>query len=191
MPITLRPYDDHAAMAVFRDLDPADLMEAQAVRGCKVSHLSLFADWRAIEAIRVASWVIWRGEVGIEPIALLALVNTGQAGVASAAMVARDHRRYRRQLVEVGRRIRAGLPAFAQGTGVHRIEARAWQGHPRAFRFLHLAGFRLETPMPGFGRSGTETFLQFAWTTTTARPDATALPRDPNEGQPHVHVQTA
>lgn len=159
--IQLRPFDDFAAMEVIRHLDPYDQLEAEATRGARSSHLAIWADWRAIEGARVASWVVHR-DSGL-PVAVVALANTGQAGVAQAAMLARDHRRFRRELVAVARAIRTDMPGFCNKLGIHRIEARAWAAHPRASAFLRLVGFHHETDMPGFGPGGTETFRQFAW----------------------------
>lgn len=161
--IRLRPYDDLAAMAVINRLDPHDQIEAETVRGAPVTALALFADWRAMQAVRLASWVIHTATG--QPFALLGLSHTGQAGVAAAALVARDHRQYRRELAAAARMIRADMPMFAAERGIHRIEARAWVDHPRASVFLALVGFRNETPadMPGFGRDGSAWFRQFAW----------------------------
>lgn len=174
--ISARPYDDQAAMIVLSRLDPHDVMEAEAVRGEAVTHLSLFADWRAMEAARLASWVIYSG--ANQPFALLALCHTGQRGVAAAALLARDHRRFRRELVQLARQVREAMPVMAADWNVTRIEARAWARHPRAAAFLKLVGFSHETDMPGFGRDGTETFRQFAWTPSDdPAQNETALPR--------------
>ncbi len=159
--IQLRPFDDFAAMDVIRHLDPYDQLEAEATRGARCSHLAIWADWRAIEGARVASWIVYRR--AILPFALVALVNTGQGGVAQAAMLARDHLRFRRELVTVARTIRTEMPRLCTEMGIHRIEARAWARHPRASTFLSLVGFRHEADMPGFGPDGSETFRQFAW----------------------------
>lgn len=160
--IELRPFDDFAAMDVIRNLDPFDQMEAEATRGARASHLAIWADWRAVEGVRVASWIVQRSATAL-PFALVGLANTGQAGVAQAAMLARDHIRFRRELVAAARAIRDGMPGFCDDLGIHRIEARAWAGHPRASTFLQLVGFHHETDMPGFGPDGTTTFRQFAW----------------------------
>lgn len=173
--ITARPFEDTAAMQVFHHLDPWDWAEAEAVRGEAVTHLSLFADWRAMRGAWLASWVIH--DEATRPFALLALCHTGQRGVAGAALLARDHRKFRRPLAELALRIRADMPGWAAEAGVKRIEARAWAGHPRASRFLTLCGFTHECDMPGFGRAGEETFRQFAWS------EQTALPRHPQHGE--------
>lgn len=159
--IAARPFDDFAALAVFRQLDPHDLIEAAAVRGGEVTHLSLWFDWRAMEGARVLSRVI---EDGGQPFAVLALSHTGQAGVAGAAMLARDHRRFARPLAALAARIRRDMPAFCAGLGIHRVEARCWAAHPTAALLLTRLGFAHEADMPGFGRTGRETFRQFAWT---------------------------
>lgn len=159
--IRLHPYDDLSAMAVMRHLDHHDQLEADLTRGATTTALSLFAEWRAMQAIRVASHVAQT--VGGTPFAVFALANTGQAGVAQAALLARDHAYYRRPLAELAIAIRNGLPGFCTERGIHRIEARAWAAHPTASRLLHALGFTHETDMPGFGLTGAITFRQFAW----------------------------
>lgn len=159
--INLRPFDDFAAMDVIRNLDPFDQLEAEATRGATSSHLAIWADWRAMQGATVKSWVVSTGAG--TPFALVALGHTGQGGVAQAAMLARDHRRFRRELVALAVAIRDRMPGFCNELGIHRIEARAWAGHPRASTFLQLVGFKFETDMPGFGPRGTETFRQFAY----------------------------
>lgn len=159
--ITAAPYDDLGAMSVFRQLDPSDLLEAQLVRGRSAGHLSLFADWHSQVPNHVLSLVL-RSRTGT-PFGVLALGNTGQAGVAVAAMLARSHRRYRREIVWAARLVRTEMPRFCGDLGIHRIEARSWADHPTAGRFLTACGFAHEADMPGFGADGAVTFRQFAW----------------------------
>ena len=162
--IHARAYDELAAIAVFRGLDAHDLLEAQITRGRSASHLALFSDWHAIQGHAVLSLVVFTDPArGAQPFGLLMLGNTGQAGVAQAAFLARDHDRFRRPLAEAALEIRAIMPGFCRERGIHRIEARAWAGHPRAHRFLAAIGFQAEAMMPGFGADGGETFIQFAW----------------------------
>lgn len=171
--IDARPYDDLAAMAVLSRLDPADVLEAEATRGARVTHLQLFGDWRAMEGNRFLSLVIHTApSAGSQPFALLGLYHTGLGGVAGAALLARDHRRFRRPLVSLVREIRAQMPGFCERQGIHRIEARAWARHPRALAFLQLCGFRDETPggMPGHGCDGSESFHLFAYVPALPRP---------------------
>lgn len=159
-----RAYDELAAMAVFRGLDPHDLLEAQITRGRDAGHLALFADWHAAQAHAVLSLVVFTDPGrGAKPFGVLMLGNTGQAGVAQAAFLARDHGAFRRPLAEAAVQIRTQMPAFCHKAGIHRIEARAWAGHPRAARFLGAVGFAPEAIMPGFGSAGHEQFIQFAW----------------------------
>lgn len=165
--ISARPYDDHAAMAVLSNLDPHDRMEAQLVRGTNASHLAIFADWRAMRAAHLVSLVLYDETLAHQPFAVLALAETGQAGVAQAALLSRSHRRFRRALVCAVRQIRGELPVFCADLGIHRIEARCWADHPRASQFLTACGFHHETDMPGFGATGRQTFRQFAWTDPT------------------------
>jgi len=165
--IEARPFDDLAAMAVLSRLDPADQLEAELTRGASATSLALFAEWRAMEAYREASYVaVSRGR----PFALFALGNTGQKGVAGAALLARDHIAFRRPLAELALTIRNHMPEFCADRGIHRIEARAWADHPTASRLLTALGFHPECDMPGFGLTGTVTFRQFAWISPALSP---------------------
>lgn len=158
--IEARPFEDLAAMAVLSRLDVADQLEAELTRGASATALSLFADWRAMEAYRAASFIAFsRGR----PFAMFALANTGQSGVASAALLACDHARHRRALAELALTIRNTMPDFCIERGIHRIEARAWADHPTASNLLIALGFHPECDMPGFGLTGQITFRQFAW----------------------------
>lgn len=158
--IALAPYDDMAAMAVLSRLDPHDHMEAEVVRGAGATHLALFAEWRAMEAARAASFVATRHG---QPFALLALANTGQAGVGLACLLARDHGLYRMPLARLCVTVRRALPGWCAERGVHRIEARAWAAHPTASQLLIAMGFIHEADLPGFGSDGRAWFSQFAW----------------------------
>lgn len=163
--IHLRPYEDLAAMAVFQALDPADLAECDQMRGAVTMPLALFAEWRGIEAARVVSLIA--STAGGTPFAVFGLCNTGQAGVAAAALLARSHRTYRRELAALARQIRSRLAPFCTQAGIRRIEARSWAGHPTASRLLQSLGFSAECTMPGFGPTGQATFVQFARTFPT------------------------
>jgi hypothetical protein len=166
--IELRPYDDLAAMAVLSRLDASDRMEAEVMRGAITNHLALFAEWRSMQPAAVLSLV---ASVAGQPFALLMLVNTGQHGVASAALLARDHARYRRPLAQFAAAIRRDMPRYCADRGIHRIEARAWDDHPTASSLLAVLGFKHEANMPGFGPRGTVTFRQFAWLTPSRPAD--------------------
>ena len=72
-------------------------LEAEVIRGAPSTHLALWADWRMMQAARVESWVAVTAAGGV-PFAVLAVANSGQAGVAEAALLARDHRAFRRPL---------------------------------------------------------------------------------------------
>lgn len=159
--ISARPYEDYAAHAVLTRLDAYDAIEAEVVRGAPTTGLELFADWRAINAARLASWVLFTGAG--TPFSVVGLVHTGQAGVAAAAMLARDHARFRRPLAEAAALIRRRMPAYAAETGLRRIEARAWAGHPTACDLLFSIGFVPEAVMRGFGPDGRAEFVQYAW----------------------------
>lgn len=161
--IGLQPYDDHGAMAVFRHLDPYDLIEAQLVRGEAVTHLGLFGDWRAMHGAWIASLILTTRADGGTPFAVLAVGHTGQAGVAQAAFLARDHIRYRVPIARAGVLIRQRLFGFMAERGIRRLEARCWADHPTAPTFLSQLGFRQEAEMIGFGGAlDPAVFLQFA-----------------------------
>lgn len=163
MPITVQPFEDSAAYSVFRFLDHADHSEAEITRGQACTPLSLFADWRAVSGIHLLSLLIRAGGESGQPFAVLALCNTGQSGVAQAALLARDHVTYKRELIELALRIRRDMPGFCAKHAIHRIEARAWCGHPRAGRFLRAIGFSHEVRMGGFGPRGNISFDQYAF----------------------------
>lgn len=171
--IGIRPYEDHGAMAVFSRLDPHDLAEAQIVRGEAATHLGLFADWRAMRAAWIASHVLTTRATGGQPFAVLAVSHTGQAGVAQAAFLSRDHQRFRSSIARAGAVIRHQLPGWARERGIRRIEARCWLGHPTAPDFLFALGFAPEAIMHGFGPEGRDDFLQYAYI-TGPNPERTA-----------------
>lgn len=164
MEVSVEPWSDTAAAHVFQQLDVNDHIEAELTRGHTAVGVGLFADWRAMEPYRVLSHVLSCGP-SRRPFAVIGLANTGQAGVAQAAFLARDHEKHRAALIRTALMIRAGMAEFARVNGIHRIEARCWAGHPTAARFLKHLGFRFETDLPGFGADGSVTFLQFAWIT--------------------------
>jgi len=162
--IEAAPFDNHAALAIFARLDHSDWLEAQAVRGGGADHLDLFGDWRGAQAAAILSLVLRDQRRGGEPFALLILGNTGQAGVAQAAMLARCHQTFRRAIAAAAVQIRRDMPVFCDDAGIHRVEVRCWDRHPTAPDFLFYCGFEFEANLPGFGAGGADRFLQFAWT---------------------------
>ena len=162
--IQAQAYDPVLALDIFRRLDPNDWTEANAVRGYAraASHLDLFAEWHGQVPHHVLSLILRETRHG-QAFAVLALGNTGQSGVAQAALLARSHKTFRRALVSTARLIRSEMPKLCEEQGIFRIEARSWAGHPTANRFLAACGFQLEATMPGFGRGGCFVFNQFAW----------------------------
>lgn len=171
--IRVRPFDDLAAMAVFHQLDVHDHLEAELVRGVNYTALGLFAEWRAAQAQGPLSLIAGTGPAQ-RPFAIFCLGHTGQAGVAQGALLAAHHDRHRVPLARLALIIRDRMPRFAAETGIHRIEARCWAGHPTAHRILAGMGFAHEADLPGFGPGGAHTFRQFAW--TAARPSAPPAP---------------
>jgi hypothetical protein len=168
--IRVCPWDDLAALAVFNRLDVHDHIEAEIVRGTVYTAPGLFADWRMAQGQGPLSLIARTHPAG-RPFAVIALGNTGQAGVAQAALLAADHDRHRLDLARLAVAIRQRMPAFAAETGINRIEARAWAGHPTAARLLAAMGFTHEADLPAFGRDGRHLFRQFAWTASIAPPE--------------------
>lgn len=163
--IEARPFEDLAAWSVFQRLDPHDHLEAEFVRGASATPLALFCDWRNAVGIHCVSLIAHTdAKRGSIPFAVFALANTGQAGVAQGALLARSHETFRRPLGALASRIRAQFPQYCAELGIHRIEARCWSNHPTAASLLRAIGFRHECDMPGFGKTGRITFRQFAWT---------------------------
>ena len=167
--IGIRPYEDLAAMAVFRRLDVHDQIEAELVRGVSCTALALFADWRAAQAQGPLSLVAVSGPAA-RPFAVLCLGNTGQAGVGQAALLACDHTRHRTDLARLAVAIRADMPGWCAARGIFRLEARCWAGHPTASALLASIGFVHDCDMAGFGGQTRATFRQFAWTAPPAPP---------------------
>ena len=165
MGVTLTEWDDDLAVQVFKALDPYDWIEAEHGRGQRLGPLAMFADWRWANNIRFLSRIAscQRGGRAV-PFAVLGLNQTGQAGVAEAALLARHHKYFRRELAQLGLTIRREMPGLCARVGIRRIEARSWAGHPSAGTFLRACGFSLEATMRGFGENGRENFNLFAWT---------------------------
>lgn len=172
------PFEDLAAKAVIDRLDPADHLECELVRGSAATGLAIWADWRAMEGYRLASFVALAGTV---PFAVFGLSNTGQAGVAQAALLARDHLAFRLPLARLAVMIRHALPDYAARGGIHRIEARSWAEHPRAPWLLRGLGFRQECEMRGFGLTGAISFRQWAWLAAERLPAPVSACQDPTE----------
>lgn len=158
--VTVRPWNDELALPVFRQLDHNDFLEAELIRGASCNGISLWADWRGAEAYRLMSFVALAGHT---PFAVLGLSHTGQAGVAGAALLARDHTRFHYPLRRLCAMIRRDMQAECMARGIRRIEARAWAQHPTASSLLSVLGFRHECDMPGFGSAGHVTYRQFAF----------------------------
>ena len=160
------PFTANGAWTVFQDLDPDDYAEAIMIRGGgPVTPLDLFTDWSLAQRAGFLSHVIYtRAKLkGGRPFAVLCVGHTGQAGVAQAALLARRHDRYTRQLGEAAVQIRRNMPSLCKAYGIYRIEARSWAEHPTAARFLERCGFVLETTMEGFGDGGRDRVQQFAY----------------------------
>jgi len=172
MGVTLAQWDDEAAVQVFRALDPYDWIEAELARGGTQGALGLFADWRMLNSMRFLSRLAYCQRDGKPvPFAVVGVNETGQAGVAEAALLARRHVYFRRELAQLGLMVRREMPGLCARVGVRRIEARSWAGHPTAGAFLRACGFQHEAIMPGFGQRGRDVFNLFAWVATNEEKD--------------------
>ncbi len=186
--IQVRPFEDLAALSVFRRLDVRDHIEAELVRGAPYTAPGLFAEWRMAQAQGPLSLVAYTSPTG-RPFAVVALGRTGQAGVVEAALLAADHQRHRMHLARLAVAIRQRIAAFVAELPepvIHRIEARCWAGHPTASRLLTGMGFAHEADLPGFGPGGTHVFRQFAWTRPLPPPDPETVP--PAHPDPQMEI---
>ncbi len=174
--VTLAPFNPPDALRVFEMLDENDQLEAEVMRGDKALPYDMLADWMALEKQGAACFVAQVAPPYAEPIAVMAIVRGGTPGLGHAAMLARDHRIWRRALVPAARAIRDGFPAQARAMGLHRIEARSWAGHPTAPSLLRAIGFELDAEMIGFGHSGEVNLNQWVWL-------ADYIPRPPSYPQ--------
>ncbi|WP_284262481.1 hypothetical protein [Roseicyclus amphidinii] len=163
--IELLPYQPDLAAAVFRDLDPWDRLEAEAVRGAPQHYLGLFGDWHAVARQHLATVVLARrGPLGLRPFAVAGLANTGTAGLAEVAFLASDHRKHRWSIGRAAVQFRPLFLEACQNGGISRVEARCWADHPTAPAFLAHFGFSHQCDLPGTGRGGAYTFRLFALT---------------------------
>jgi hypothetical protein len=160
-----RPYEDAAALALIRRLDPVDRAEIGVPEGRWLEDHRIWFDWRCLQPHAVASVIVaaGRGEA-LEDIALVALVRGALPGLGHAAMIAADHRRHRRGLALAAAEMRRRLPVVARRAGLTRIECRVWEKHPTGPALLAAVGLRFEARCPGFGPGGCAAFLQYAWT---------------------------
>ena len=164
----LGTFNNSEAMRVFSDLDGSDLTELFLSRGQACDNLELFSEWKAAQAHAVYSFVIKEKRGKRAPCAVLVLGNTGHAGVAQAALLARPHDKYRRVLGAFAAEARRQMPKVCAELGILRVEARCWRDHPTASRLLTLCGFRQEADLHGFGgRMDTAVFQQFGWVNPT------------------------
>lgn len=75
-------------------------------------------------------------------------------GVATCGLLARDHRRWRREIARLCGALRHALPEFAAARGLRRLEARSWAAHPTGRTLLAALGFGREAILPGYGAGG-------------------------------------
>ena len=159
--IQFGPYSTAEALPVFEDLNLEDLVEQQIASGVALDNLDMFANWTVNGRSLAINWLFRTAEG--EPFAIAGLAQGSAAGVGQAAFLSRDPQTFRRPLVKAARIIRTILPEVSRDTGLRRIECRCWRNHSTASRFLESIGFERETGLRGFGPSGDDVFLQYAW----------------------------
>jgi len=165
--VTLHAFHQVAAAEVFRDLDPWDQAESEVALGQKIPPERMAELWGDMGDMTLYQAVAaWQGQA----FAIFSLSFAGMVGNASAALMARDHRRFRRPLAQLALRIRAELPGCAYDLGITRIEARSWAPHPTAGGLLAALDFHHECDVAGLGPDGRSIFRQWAWLAPQCRP---------------------
>lgn len=159
--VYLTPYEDAAAMAVFRNLDPADRDEALRTSPELGNVYALFGGWRSLPVLPGTSQIAMSNR-SFHPFAVFAATPAGAAGVATVSLLARDHGHFRRELAELVVHLRGILPQLMDQHGVRRLEVRSWADHPRAAGLLRGMGFKVEATCKGFGPEGADVFTQWA-----------------------------
>lgn len=159
--VYLTPYEDAAAMAVLRNLDPADRDEALRTSAELGNIYALHAGWRGLPVYPGTSQIAVSTR-RYQPFAVFAASPAGAAGVATVSLLARDHGAFRREIAELVLHLRGILPQLMAQHGVRRLEVRSWAGHPRAGGLLRGMGFAVEATCKGFGPEGADVFTQWA-----------------------------
>lgn len=161
--VDLAPFDPEAAYAVLRALDVQDRREIEVLSGPR-QPAGLLAEFMNLSAISHDMRIAWRITPGAarSPFAIVMICPHGPTGVASAGLLAKDHRRWARELSQLAIELRVAMPGFAAAHGLARIETRAWRGHPTAHSLLGAIGFRNEAELQGFG-GGEAVAVQYGW----------------------------
>jgi len=165
--VILHPFHPVAATEIFRDLDGWDRAEAEVTLGFDLGPEDMAAYWQGLDGFALYHAV---ASTGGQPFAVVSLSSAGMAGCGQAALMARDHRRFRRPLASLALRVRAELPALARRLNLTRIEARSWAAHPTAPRILRALDFTHECDLAGLGPDGRSLFRQWAWVDPACRP---------------------
>ncbi|SDW15693.1 hypothetical protein SAMN05444336_101269 [Albimonas donghaensis] len=150
--LSMEPLAPAPALAVLTDLDAHDRMEAAFTLGSHFDAGDALRQLICQEAAGGLFFTVWRHapEGGALPFALVGFSPVYMPGCFAGALLARDHRRWRRPLAQLAAAMRADLPAWAQARGVARIEARCWSSHPTAPALLTAIGFAREATVPRF-----------------------------------------
>jgi len=166
--IEIVDYTPQDADRVFKFIDLNDETEALHARGFAARpddfNLQIMLDWHGGQAFRIMSCVgLLKGKSKVSaPFAVFAIGHTGQSGVAQAALLAKHHFGFTRELAELVILIRHALPTIAADHNIHRIEVRSWANHPTAPNLLSALGFEKECTMLGFGATGMDEYHQYA-----------------------------
>lgn len=161
--VTLDRFTPDAALRVLSNLDENDQLEAQLMRGDSAAAYDMLADWMMLARQGAVCFIGAATAPISEPVAVLGILPGTTPGLGHVAMLARDHRFWKRVLVPLAREIRDRLPTQARAMGLHRLEAHSWAAHPTAASLLTAIGFRLDARMTGFGPSGCVYLNQWSW----------------------------
>ncbi|MEM9782159.1 MAG: hypothetical protein AAF899_06755 [Pseudomonadota bacterium] len=144
------------ALEVFGDIDRSDLCEVELTHGRPiVAAEELLEIFKTAEKAHALCLIAWRHspQGGAVPFAILGLGCFTEC-VATAALLARDHRAWKRPLAHLVLELRRELPRFMFEMSLRRLEARSWPDHPTAASLLSGIGFEREASLPGCACDG-------------------------------------
>lgn len=136
-----------------RERDRAELEAGEADFDPDRTAHRLLAAWRTCGAF---GQIVGKDE----PIAVLALIWLTPRAV-SAGLLATE--RWPEVAVDYSKHVKRVLRPKMVGMGIRRIEARTWDQHDDARRWLSWLGAKEECRIAQWGRNG-ETFIQYGWT---------------------------
>ncbi|MEC9435152.1 MAG: hypothetical protein VYD87_19800 [Pseudomonadota bacterium] len=150
--LSLAALEPGPALAVLADLDRHDRTEAGFALGSRFEPGEALRQILRQEAAGALFFTVWSHAPagGAMPFAIGGFSPVYMPGCVAGALLARDHRRWRRPLARLALALRVDLPGWARARGVDRIEARCWSSHPTAPGLLGAIGFAREAAVPRF-----------------------------------------